>query len=113
MMETVYGCNLITVSADKYRLDFFEMWETYDYLAEKGYQGGGATWECLAEALISSQAPELESQVMLDGESDCLAIWSSSKEALVKLALLIQQTSLDRAKLDAAIALAEARGNME
>ncbi|NOT60100.1 MAG: hypothetical protein HOP19_07730 [Acidobacteria bacterium] len=98
---------------EQFCVEFSDMWQNYDYLSEKGYQGGGATWECLAESIISTQAPELATEIRLDGESDCLAIWSSSQTALDKMMRLIGETNADRTKLDAMIAHASANGYLE
>jgi hypothetical protein len=98
---------------EKYCVVFSDIDQNYEYFAEKGYQGGGATWECLAEVIVATQAPELASEVRLDGESDSLAMWGNNQQALDKMMRLLEETNADRVKLDAVIALAEAEGNIE
>ena len=113
MVEEIFDCRLITIKPDEYRLDFSDLWQHYDYLSEQGYQGGGATWKGIAEALMKMQAPDLLCQVRLDAESDCLCVWSSSKEALRQLAQLISEANKNQTKLDAAIGYASTNSFLE
>ncbi|MFD2245434.1 Imm51 family immunity protein [Pontibacter ruber] len=107
---------LVEISPNEYRLDYYDVHEEdshFEYLSEKGYQGGGPSWLGIIYGAIQMSDPAIHSEISFDDEAEGLAIWSSDKESLEKIGRLIYVVKSDENIMMEAIKVAEQAGEME
>ena len=100
----------------KYMYSYYDIYESdssHNTLEARGLQSGGNSWAGIIHGLVSIQAPEIYDDLELDPEGDGLAIHSKSREALIKVARLIDKAKRDPRLLDEAIKQAERDKQME
>ncbi|MGM0557260.1 MAG: Imm51 family immunity protein [Myxococcota bacterium] len=103
---------IVRIVPGRYRFDYWGM-QRYEYLHDRGFQGGGYSWAGIAYGLLELHAPKLRSQVEFDPEGDCLCVYGSDVAALEKLAGLISDAVDSDTMLDAGIEVALERSSME
>lgn len=104
------------ISQSMYRLDYYDVSEKdshYQFLSSQGYQGGGPSWLGITYGAIKLSETALLDKIRFDDEADGLAIWSSDKEALLKIGRLLSVIKSDETILKQAIQVAEENGEME
>jgi TonB family protein len=107
---------IVELAPNDFRLDYYDASEPDSHLAflqQRGFQGGGASWEGIAYGLLELESPETLSAVHFDPEADGLAVWSPSRDALLKVSHLIARAKDDPQLLQSAIDAAIADGRME
>jgi hypothetical protein len=108
--------NLIEISSNEYRLDYYDVYEKdshFEFLNEKGYQGGGPSWLGIIYGAIQMSDPTIEGKVRFDDEAEGLAIWSSDRKSLEKVGRLISVVKSDEGIMLKAVQVAEQAGEME
>jgi Immunity protein 51 len=85
-----------------------------EYLESEGWQGGGYSWEAIAEVLLKLKADEAtQKAISFDCEGSMFVAQSDTQAPLIALSKLIAEAEADEGLLKKAIALAEADGSME
>lgn len=83
---------IIEIDSNEYRFDYYDVSESDTsmmFLIEKGYQGGGETWEAIIREAIQIVDTSLEVNLNFDPESEGLDIWSDDKPKLQKISRLV------------------------
>jgi Immunity protein 51 len=78
-----------------------------------GLQAGGETWAGIIQGLVALRAPTLAKDLDFDPEADGLAVRSTSRAVLVRVAKLVAAAKRKRSLLVAAIERARLDGRME
>jgi hypothetical protein len=91
----------------------YEKDSDYNFLIEKGFQGGGPSWLGIVYGAVQMSDPDLQSKLRFDDEAEGLAIWSADKASLEKVGRLIAVVKSDERILLQAIEVAENAGQME
>jgi hypothetical protein len=103
------------VAPGEFRYDYYDVREadsSLDYLAAKGFRGGGESWTGIVYGLLMLRRPDVLELVRFDPEAEGLAVRSSNREALETIARLVTDAKQDRYLLDLAIKTAVAAGEM-
>lgn len=98
-----------------YSFDIYDEEEDsiYDWFAERGYQGGGYSWEGVIFGLVMLNAPDKIEDIRLDPESDGIRVTSNDLDLLTKTLDWVLESEKDEDLRLKAIATAEAHGQME
>jgi len=103
-MSNLYApCQLVEHENGSYSLIFDDFDRAADIFEEMGYEAGGYAWHGVADALVRTHAPELQTRVKYDPESSMFAAYGTDRDALGRLAELIRTAVDDPVVLRAAI----------
>ncbi|PZX09549.1 immunity protein 51 of polymorphic toxin system [Breznakibacter xylanolyticus] len=108
--------NLIKIAENDYRYDYYDVTENdshSEYLQNKGFQGGGYSWEGIVYGAIKLSDPNILNSIRFDPEAEGLAIWSTDKTNLEKIGRLIAVVKSDNGILTECIRVAKNRLKME
>lgn len=112
---TIRG-NVIVISANDYRLDYYDISEIdshSNFLQNKGFQGGGYSWEGIVFGAIELSDPGILNSIRFDPEAEGLVIWSTDRTSLEKIGRLIAILKTDEEVLMECIEVAQRRLKME
>lgn len=107
---------IVEVSATEFRYDYYDIYEKdshYEFFSNKGYQGGGPTWEGIIYGALKLKNPNVLIQIRFDPEGEGLAIWSSTRQPLEFIAKLVYTIKNDEELMIMAMKKAEKDGRME
>ena len=76
---------------------------TYELFETRGLQGGGYTWQAIANALIALHAPELAALVEVDAEAEEMSAYAQDRAALEALSALLVSAAANHELLEAAM----------
>lgn len=107
---------IIEISETNFRYDYYDIYEKdshLEYLDQKGYQGGGPSWEGIIWGVLKIKTPAILEQIEFDAEGEGLAIWCNKREPLEEIAKLVAEVKMNDQLLNEAIKIAEESGIME
>lgn len=110
---------LVTLEVDGRREHSYSYYDVHEpdastaLLQAQGFQGGGPSWAGILHGLVALRAPELAAHLELDPEADGVAVRSTRRAALQKVAKLVAAAKKDAALLSAAVERARSDGAME
>ena len=103
----VAPCRLVDHGEGRFSLCFddFKMPELALF-TERGLQGGGYTWECVADSLVRIRRPDLGEQLSYDSEAS-MFVAVGNRPSLMVVARLLQESLSDARVLKAALDAAD------
>jgi len=110
---------IVTLEVDGRREHSYSYYDVHEadastiLLQSLGFQGGGPSWAGIIHGLVALRAPELAAHLDFDPEGDGLAVKSTRRAALQKVAKLVAAAKKDAALLSAAVERARRDGAME
>jgi len=87
--------------------------ETLEWMEARDLQGGGHTWEALAQAALELVDSPALSQIEFSSEGDAFFAWVQTKEAADVLEAALERLSSDPSYRLECIARAESEGYLE
>ena len=106
----VEPCFLVDYKDGNFSVGFIKFEKTYDFLSEKGLQGGGYTWTAIVDSIIKIKDPELANSFEYYPEAGMMIAQSESLENCVKVAGFIKEAIENRKLLE--LALEKANPNL-
>ncbi|TMM28833.1 hypothetical protein FDT66_13080 [Polaribacter aestuariivivens] len=101
---------------NEYRLDYYDVYEKdshMEFLKNKGYQSGGASWSGIIYGAIKLSDDKILTQIRFDDEAEGIAIWSKNRKCLEKVSRLISVVKSDNKLLLKCISIANKNWKME
>jgi len=77
---------------------------TFELFETRGLQGGGYTWQAIANALIALRAPELAALVEVDAEAEEMSAYAHERAPLEALKALLVSAAANHELLEVAMA---------
>lgn len=100
-------CRLVEHEDGTLSLYFNDFGPTAAFMERHQLQGGGYTWEAVADSLLRLRNPGILKALEFDPEGSMLFVHSRDKEALRAVAALIHQAQADETLLQEAVSHAD------
>ena len=99
---------------DQYAINYYNFKEDIaDYFGKAGLQGSGYTWAALVKAAVTTESPELLSQIEFAPEGGIFAAYTSSEIVADKVKAVIEKLSSDIVYREKQIKIATDGGYIE